>query len=60
VTFVFCVLSSETAFAAEDVGVACNQVYIFLGGIVGLVFKADSMGTKCWILIDKNQNLRSN
>lgn len=39
------------AMAASTGGrVECDWLFIFLGGIVGMVVKANMVGTKCWVL----------
>lgn len=47
------------AFIVVDLGVGCDWVFGFLGGIVGLLFGANMVGIKYWNLTSGNQIIES-
>lgn len=41
-----CIIRGD-AFVTADLGASCDRVFIFLGGIMGLHFGANTVGAKC-------------
>jgi hypothetical protein len=54
-----CYIASRYCLHCRRHGAGCDHVLIFLGGIVGMLFKVDTVDAKCWVLTSENQTIGS-